>query len=108
MTSLGRVVLGLTIVCMTAGCASIELQRQYFKDERDRCIGQIAALGHRCGWWEPAAVRAIDEHTEEFQYRDEDCEWTFEVDRESKVVKSWHYISDPARCYIKTDWLGAW
>lgn len=108
MTSIGRIILGLTICCLVAGCASMETRRQNFRIERDECIGQIAAIGHRCGWWEPSTIRIIDEHTEEYQYRDDACEWVFEIDRATKVVRSWRYISQPDRCYIKTNWFGAW
>jgi hypothetical protein len=108
MTSLKHVILGLMIFCITAGCASIETGRQNFKNDRNECVGQIAAMGHRCGWWEPKIVREIGENTDEYVYQSGDCEWAFEIDRKTKVVKSWRYISSPDLCYIEIDWLGAW
>lgn len=79
-----------------------------FRNERDECINQIAATGHRCGWWEPAVVHRLNETTDEYIYRDENCEWAFEIDRQSRTVRSWRYISHPDHCYINTDWFGAW
>jgi hypothetical protein len=82
-----------------------EGQRQ-FRVEMDSSVGQ--KLGSQVRG-EVLSVRELGSTSQEIHYGVEDgCQWVFEVDRDSRVILAWRFVSEPAKCYYKTDWFGPW
>jgi uncharacterized protein CbrC (UPF0167 family) len=95
------------------GCASVETRRGYFRDDRERCVGEVIGdpATWWCGWDDVAAVRATADSTDEYEIVPAgmgECRWIYVVDRDTGRVSGWRYAGDPADCYIRIDWLGAW
>ena len=104
--------LGLLVGLLPA-CATRETLRRNFRADREACVGQQFgdARWWWCGWEEPGDVVRLDNDHDEYQLTSAQmpgCRWGYIVDRGSGIVRGWHYLADPAPCYMPVDWLHAW
>jgi hypothetical protein len=107
---LAAVALGALLV---AGCTSRDTLRETFREERDRCVGQVfmdpgAAW---CGWSDAIVSRQTSATTIEYEIAPDymgRCRWVYVVERGSARVLSWRYGGGTKDCYDRIDWLGAW
>lgn len=85
---------------------------EYFKATMNHSVGKSIGLWGNGGFGPPSliATQSIDDKKEKYIYRVDKsgCEWFFTVDKRSKLVLAWGYISRPDKCYVETNWLGPW
>jgi hypothetical protein len=98
---------------LAAGCTSHDTLRETFREERDRCVGQVFMdpATAWCGWSDAIVMRETNATTLEYEIAPDymgRCRWIYVVDRSSARVLSWRYGSGTKDCYDRIDWLGAW
>ena len=101
----------MVLVSLTC-CGGIEESRNYFKSVMDGSVGDSINIWGKGGFGPPGLIKKepINKDIIKYIYRIEEsgCEWFFVVRRNTDVVKSWGYLSDPDKCYLETDWFGPW
>jgi hypothetical protein len=99
-----RAIAGILVLAVS-GCLSIDDGRRQFKEEMALLVGQSIDLARG----RLTSSHELDSKTTEFLYQSGDkCSWAMEIERDSEIIRSWHYVSDPAHCYYSTSWWGAW
>ena len=78
-----------------SGCLLMD-HRKGFEAPKNRAVGQrVSDTVYRKPHW-------LTKHATYLEYGFKDprgCSWMLEVDLESTVVRSWHYLSDPKLCW---------
>lgn len=105
---------GVTLgALLGAGCVSRDTLRETFREEHDRCVGQVFMdpATAWCGWSDAIVSRQTSATTDEYEIAPDymgRCRWIYVVDRGSGRVVSWRYGSGARDCYDRIDWLGPW
>ena len=73
----------------------------------DQSVGQSIAV-FRGG--KPTAVRSIDPAVDEYLYDSNQtgCRVALTVDKQTKIIKGWRYLSDPELCREKHEFGHPW
>ncbi|MCK6371226.1 MAG: hypothetical protein L6Q83_07855 [Gammaproteobacteria bacterium] len=56
-------------------------------------------------------MRTLDERNDEYLIASDHmgrCRWSYIVDRATRRVIGWRYVSGEDNCYNRIDWLGPW
>jgi hypothetical protein len=90
----------LGILLAVAACASVEQRRESFRQDIQRCVGQrLEGTAPPCDVSAPREVVAVDASHDEYRYIYHDCRWQYTVDRRTRVIQSYRFLSDPEACY---------
>jgi len=59
---------------------------------------------------EPESKTITSNGLSEYVYssRETGCKWGFVVNNKTSIIESWHYLSDPDKCYLWIDWGAPW
>lgn len=90
------------ITIFLSGCATVSL----FKDLRDYDIGRSVELAYL-----PPADKILpySESSDKYLFKGNgECEFSYIVNKQTKIVESWEYISSPEKCKTGLNWLGQW
>jgi hypothetical protein len=100
-----HLLLAILLVALSTGCMSVEEGRQQFEDEMNQLMGRSVTLVRG----EPLARQRLTERTTEIVYGyTGGCKWAVVIDDATEILQSWKYVSDPSRCYYRTNWFGPW
>lgn len=113
MNRLAHGAVAVTVLLLATGCVTRERLTQSFREERDRCVGEI--FMDRATWWcdwsHAISRRQVSATTEEYEIARDDmgkCRWIYTVDRESGRVTGWRYRKGSEDCYDRINYLGPW
>ena len=54
----------------------------------------------------PIKISSHNETQDKYLFQTEDgCQWVYYVNKETKIVESWKYISSPDKCSLGTAWF---
>lgn len=90
------------IVIIFSGCATTSI----FRDLRDYDIGRSVELSYL-----PPPYKIIPSSIDHDKYLYQDkgeCEFYYMVNKKTKKIESWDYISSPEKCKTGLNWLGPW
>lgn len=104
--------LAITMI-LTSACVSRESLSTTFRGDLDACVGKtfMDPTSWVCNWSDAIGKREVNRTEDEYVIAPEymgKCRWVYVVDRNSRRVTSWHYVSGKEDCYLRIDWLGAW
>lgn len=85
------------------GCASTKM----FVEERNYDVGRKVDFAYLA---DPIEITSYDEKLDKHLYSwdNSKCKFYYLVDKETKIVESWHYISEVKNCMLGFDWFGPW
>ena len=68
-------------------------------------------VGRKVNW--PSDVSPIiTSHNltqDEYLFETKDgCQWVYYVNKETKIIESWAYVSSPNKCTLGYNWFGPW
>ncbi|MCA9408606.1 MAG: hypothetical protein H6755_05980 [Candidatus Omnitrophica bacterium] len=92
----------ILIVLFLSGCATNKM----FVEYRNYDVGRNVNLAYLA----PAEnIDEIDQNKDRYLFKwDNDCEFVYFVNKKTKVVESWEYVSPPDKCKMGLDWFGPW
>ena len=83
------------------GCAT----NSNFVEVRDMYVGSKVS-------WDSKAPPKISSHNsiqDTYLFESENgCQWVYYVNRETKIIESWAYVSSPDKCTLGYNWFGPW
>jgi succinylglutamate desuccinylase len=83
-------------------CTSVEQGRRDFERDLARCVGQrLEGSKPACDVSAPREIVALDESHDEYRYSYHDCRWEYTVNRFTRVVESYRFLSAPEACYYR-------
>ena len=86
---------------MFCGCATNALFVQY----RDYDVGRNVDLSYD----KPSKVISYNLNQDKYLYETENgCQWVYYVNKETKIIESWEYVSSPDKCTLGYNWFGPW
>lgn len=95
----------LILTVIFYGCTSINSDINRFIRYRDYDVGRSVELSYQT----PIDVFPYTQTQDKYLYMGEgDCRWIYFVNKETKIVESWQYVSAPEKCSMKVDWGGIW
>ncbi len=90
------------ITIFISGCATASI----FKDLRNYDIGRSVDLAYLPP---PYKIIPYSVNEDKYLYKDNGkCEFYYVVNKKTKIVESWDYISSPDKCKTGLNWLGTW
>ena len=62
--------------------------------------------------WDPKNPPKISPHNltqDEYLFETKDgCQWDYYVNKATKIIESWEYVSSPDKCTLGYNWAGPW
>ena len=93
------------IFIMLSGCSILGSGKNLFEDERNYDIGRSVDLSYAM----PAEhISSYNENQDKYLFKQGGCQWVYYVNKNTKVVESWEYVSSPDKCSMGLDWFGIW
>lgn len=90
------------LVLLFCGCASAYGKKDRFIRHRDYDVGRSVDLSYAV----PSRILSHNEIQDKYLYESEGgCEWAYYVNKETKVVESWEYVSSPDKCSMGVGWF---
>jgi hypothetical protein len=78
----------------------VEQSRRDFERDLARCVGKrLEGSTPACDVSAPREIVAVDESHDEYRYTYHDCRWEFTVNRFTRVVEGYRFLSAPEACY---------
>lgn len=113
VTDLKPLLTVISVVTLVTGCTTRARLAQDFRNDRDRCVGELFMdrSSSNCGWLDVIEMRTLDERNDEYLIASDHmgrCRWSYIVDRATRRVIGWRYVSGEDNCYNRIDWLGPW
>lgn len=88
--------LAISCAIVISGCALADY-RKLFEEANDSVIGQVV---DRTRYVKPHWAREVTPQRIEYGYRDyRGCSYALEIDKQSRVVLAWRYLSEPSLCW---------
>jgi hypothetical protein len=109
MNSLARAALAFAALSLSACCtlnAGIDGREEFLRN-RQAAIGKTLDISST----HPAMVKTRQADASATIYligQEGYCQFEYEVSSSSRVVKSWRYVSEPAKCTADRYYCGAW
>lgn len=97
----------VALILMLYGCAgaTLENSKDRFVNDRNYDVGRSVDLSYAM----PASqVSSQNEKQDRYLFKNNVCEWVYYVNKNTKVVDSWEYVSSPDKCSTGLDWFGIW
>jgi len=89
------------LVLILCGCAS----RSYFVRYRNYDVGRSVDLSYDT----PSKIIPYNEEQDKYIYECKNgCKFAYYVNKKTKIVESWEYISSPDKCSLGLNWVGPW
>lgn len=95
----------ITLVLMFCGCAgaTLENSKDRFVNDRNYDVGRNVDLSYAA----PASqISSYNENQDKYIFENDACSWIYYVNKSTKIVESWEYVSLPDRCSTGLDWFG--
>lgn len=91
------------LVLLFCGCASAYGNKDRFIRYRDYDVGRSVDLSYAT----PSKILPYNETQDKYLFEAKGgCEWAYYVNKETKIVESWEYVSSPDKCSTKVSWFG--
>ena len=88
------------------GCCAIETQSK-FANDRSYWVGHRMSDGWYKGFIESSKGQTdVGDGDIEYDYIHGQCKYSFVINSDTQIVKSWHYNSKPEHCVANS--CGAW
>lgn len=83
-------------------CSSTYTDNDRFARSRSYDVGRRVDLSPAMP---PSKIDSYDEYSNSYYFKIGECEWVYYVNKETKIVESWQYVSPPDKCLEKVDWF---
>ncbi len=94
----------LFLCILTFTCSSCAANSN-FVEVRNMYVGRKVS-------WDPKMPPKISSHNstqDEYLFESKDgCQWVYYVNKETKIIESWAYVSSPDKCTLGYNWFGPW
>ncbi len=89
------------LIFLYSGCAT----NANFLEVRDMYIGSKVTWDPRV----PPKISSYNSTQDEYLFESEGgCQWVYYVNKETKIIESWAYVSSPDKCTLGYNWFGPW
>lgn len=93
------------LALILCGCAAINHGKSYFVRVRDYDVGRSVDLSYD----KPTKIVPHSPTQDKYIYELKNgCSWAYYVNKTTRVVESWEYISSPEKCELGADWFQPW
>jgi hypothetical protein len=91
-------------VFLLCGCALFYNGRESFIGDRDYDVGRNVDHVYAT----PSEILPCNETQDKYIYESNNgkCKWAYYVDKETKIIEKWEYMSSPNECSVGVDWFG--
>ena len=91
----------ITLVLIFCGCATVS----NFESIRNYDVGRDVNLVYASS----PKIEAYNTTQDKYVYeRNDGCKWAYYVNKKTKKVESWEYISSSDKCATGFNWFGPW
>lgn len=98
---MNKILFFLILVVMFCGCAT----NAHFVRDKNYDVGRSVDL---C-WYSPSKIIPLNQDQDKYLFeRDNGCKWAYYVNKKTKIVESWEYISSPDKCQTGVGWFKPW
>ncbi len=93
------------LVLMFCGCSTTANGNNLFVSERDYDIGRSVDVVPLT----PSKTSSHNLYQDKYLFEwDSGCKFVYYVNKKTKIVESWNYISSPAKCSMGFDLFSPW
>jgi hypothetical protein len=101
---MNKFLFSLILVLMFCGCVSASGGKNRFFRSMDYNVGRNIELSHDT----PIKISSHNKTQDRYLFDWENgCSWVYYVNKETKIVESWEYVSSPDKCSMGVGWFGA-
>jgi uncharacterized protein YxeA len=98
----------LILILVFCGCAGAKFEnsKDRFVNTRNYDVGRSVDRSYAMP---PAKISSYNEKQDKYLFEGKDgCQWVYYVNKETKVVESWEYVSSPDKCSLGIGWFNPW
>ena len=96
------------LVLVSCGCAGAKFENSSSRFVNDRNYD----VGRSVNWsyaMPPSKIFSYNEKKDEYLFEGKNgCQWVYYVNKETKIVESWGFLSSPDKCQTGLNWFGPW